>query len=396
MNPLPEHINLANCVLSNLQIIGVFQVLRNTSLLTYLDTSHNEVTKKAANELSFVIMNNKLLQYLNLSACNCQEDTLILIVDSLARITSLVSLDVSYNCITENAAHIMATALRKNSGLKQLNFCACFEDNAALIIFNAISQHKAITYLNINLNVFNSDLADLIVSTLMNKTKVEHLDFGQCDLQESEFMQLLNGLENATTLQYLNLEGNKISEDLVPKITSLICQNRSLKYINLCNCNIPMVKVQNIFHAIGKLHSVETLKLSGNQISNWACTHLKDALSKNIKIRCVDCSGCQIRGKGTCALLMSFNSSTCLESLNLQSCFLNDHSASMLLPTIIINNKSLKYLNLTNCKLPEKGLTAIAKALQETTAIKHLLLSSNDVSNAVSQEIALAVNKNCK
>ena len=136
--------------------------------------------------------------------------------------------------------------------------------------------------------------------------------------------------------------------------------------------------------------------MSGNQISNWACTHLRDALSNNIKIRCVDCSGCQIRGKGTYALLMSFNSSTCLESLNLRSCFLKDHSASMLLPTIIINNKSLKYLNLTNCKLPEKGLTAIAKALQETTAIKHLLLSSNDVSNAVSQEIALAVNKNCK
>ena len=397
-SPLLEHLNLAHCKLSELQLISILKALGKTSLLKFLDVSHNEVSREAANEISSVIVNNRSLQYLNLSACNLEEDSLITISDSLACITHLVSIDVSYNCITEKAAYKVAIALRKNTSLERLSFCACFEDNAALTIFNAISQHSGITHLNINLNVINSGLADLIVSVLMNNTNIDHVDFGQCDLQESEFVKLLNGLANITTLQYLNLEGNKISKHLVPKITSLICKNNTLKYINMCNCNLPKVEVQNILHAISELNSVECLKISGNQMSNSDCECLKEALSNNSRIRCLDCSRCTIKGEGLLTILdlIYANSMSCIESLNLQSCCFNEISASILLPSIIINNKSLKYLNLTNCNLKEEGLITIAKALQASTAIRYLILSSNHISNAVSQEIASAVSKNCK
>ena len=397
-NPLLEHLNLAHCKLSELQLISILKALRKTSLLKFLDVSHNELSREAANEISSVIVNNRSLQYLNLSTCNLEEDSLITISDSLACITHLVSIDVSYSCITEKAAYNVAIALRKNTSLERLSFCACFEDNAALTIFNAISQHSGITHLNINLNVINSGLADLIVSVLMNNTNIDHVDFGQCDLQESEFVKLLNGLANITTLQYLNLEGNKISKHLVPKITSLICKNNTLKYINMCNCNLPKVEVQNILHAISELNSVECLKISGNQMSNSDCECLKEALSNNSRIRCLDCSRCTIKGEGLLTILdlIYANSMSCIESLNLQSCCFNEISASILLPSIIINNESLKYLNLTNCNLKEEGLITIAKALQASTAIRYLILSSNHISNAVSQEIASAVSKNCK
>ena len=395
-NPFLEHLNLASCELSELHLINIVKALRKTTLLTVLDVSHSKVTGEAANEVASIIINNKFLQHLNLSACDLLEDSVILIGDSLSHTTSLVSLDMSYNCITEKASQSMAVALSKNTSLEQLNFCASFEDNAALIVFIAINQHSVITHLNMSLNIINSDLADLIVRILINNMKIEHLDFGQCDLQVSEFMKLLNGLANVNTLRYLNLEGNEISKHIVPKITSLIHRNRTLKYINVCNCNLSNVAVQKIFQVIGELHSVEYLKISGNQINTYVCKYLKEALSNNNRTRYLDCSRCTIKARGTYYILMSINSLTCFEGLDFQSCQFNDHSASRLLPAIIINNKSLKYLNLTNCNLQDKGITIIAKALQATTAIKYLFLSSNPISNAVSPEIALAVCRNCK
>ena len=395
-NPLLEHLNLAHCELSELQLIGIFKALSKTSLLTLLDISHNKVTKEATNEIAAVSVNNKSLKHLNLSACNLVEDSMKLVADSLSHVTSLVSLDVSFNCITEKAAYSMADALKRNIALEQLNFCTCFVGNAAMIICDAINQHSSLTHLNMSLNVTDNNVAKCLARVLNNNTDIVHLDFGQCCLLESGFVKLLDGLANVTTLQYLNLEGNNISKALTSKIASLVSNNSTLKHINLCNCNLPKVEGQNIVQAIGKLHLVEYLNMSGNEISNWTCIYLKEALSNNDKIRYLDFSRCKIQGKGTYNILISLKPFSCLKSLNFTSCYFNDTSASELLPKVITQNKSLQHLNLTDCNLQGEGLIAIAKALQVIAMVKHLSLNSNHITNVASLEVASALNKNSK
>ena len=388
-SPLLEYLNLANCEISE-QLISIFRTLSKPSLLKFLDMSHNKVTRKTTNEIAQVIENTKSLQYLHLSTCNLSEDSMKLVADSLSYVTSLVSLDLSCNRITENAAHSMAVALRKNLALKQLNFSTCFVGNAALTICDAISQHTTITHLNMSLNVITNDVAKVIARILSNNTDIIHVDFCQCCLQDSGLAILLSGLANVTTLQYLNLEANNISKDLIPKISSLICNNSTLKHINLSNCSLSEVEMQDILQKIGKLHLIEYLKISDNKIN---CISLKEVLSNNNRIKHLDCSNSKIRVKETCDILISLNTFTLLKSLNLQSCYFNDMSAS-LLSEVIIQNKSLQYLNLTHCNLQSKGLITISKALQEISMVKHLSLNSNHITNVASLEIASAVNKN--
>lgn len=107
-------------------------------------------------------MNNKSLQYLNLSVYNLYEDNLILIADSLEYVTSLISTDVSYNYISRKAAQSLAVALAKSEALEHLDLCACFVDNVGLTIFNAIKQHSTITHLNVKLKIITNELAKLI------------------------------------------------------------------------------------------------------------------------------------------------------------------------------------------------------------------------------------------
>ena len=72
-----------NCHSHNLAI-SIFKALSETSLLTLLDISHNEVTEVAMHEIAPVIVNNKSLKYLNLSAYNLVKDSIKLVADSLS------------------------------------------------------------------------------------------------------------------------------------------------------------------------------------------------------------------------------------------------------------------------------------------------------------------------
>ena len=397
-NPLLEHLNLANCELSELQIISVCKALQRTSLLKFLDISHNEVAREAANEIAAVLITNKALQHLNFSACNLQEDTLLLIADSLAYTTSLVSFDVSYNFITEKTIERIAVVLSKNIDLKQLNFCGCFADNsnAAVVIFNAIRQHRSLTHLSIKSTVVTNDLAKLIAIILIRNNDIKHLDLGQCGLQESGFIRILNSLTNTSTLKYLNLEENTITEGLVSKLTLLVQKNSTLKHLNLCNCNLPKAQIQSIIHSISEVRSIENLNVSGNETINQACVYLKNAISRNNKIRHLDLSRCKVHREKISDILKSLTTINCLKSLNFQSCYFDESSASKFLSDVIIRNMSLQYLNLTDCNLQEKELIVIAKVLQANKALNYISLSSNYITTAASQELALAVSKKSK
>ena len=73
------------------------------------------------------------------------------------------------------------------------------------------------------------------------------------------------------------------------------------------------------------------------------------------------------------------------------SCYITDE-ASKSLPVIIVNNKYLSHLDLTDCKLDDNELISIAKELQPT--LKYLSLSSNVVTNKAAHEISSAVRNN--
>ena len=103
-----------------------------------------------------------------------------LVADSLLCVISLVSLDMSYNLITEKAAYSIAVVLKKNAALNELKFCTCFVGNTVIIVCDAIDQHIAITHLNMSLNVITNDVSKAIAKILSNNTDIIHVDFSLC------------------------------------------------------------------------------------------------------------------------------------------------------------------------------------------------------------------------
>ena len=394
-NPFLEHLNLSNCKLSEIQISGIVKALNIKSRLKYLDISYNGINQNASIGIASVITNSLSLQYLNLSGCTLKETAFKIIANSLKNVRSLTSIDVSNSCITYKTAQSIAVALSNNLDIEQLNFSHSLMDNSALVILNAIDHHNAITHLSLRSNIITYDLAKLIAAIISLSQSIVHLDLGHCNLQECGFFKILDGLTNTTTLQYLNLESNFVSEELIVRISALIPQNTSLMNLNFSNCNLPRSQIETVFHAISQISSIKHLQMSDNcMIANCTCVDLKDAIFKNNKVEYIDFSGCNLNEEGLYNILMPLTTFLHLKHLNLCSSFISNVSASELLPMVITRNKSLSHLNLTDCKLQETGLISVAKSLQTDGMLKSLSLCSNSISNAAACEIALAVRKN--
>ena len=393
-NSFLEHLNLSNCKLSEVQITSVAKSLSKISQLMYLDISHNEINHNASFGIASIIVNSKCLQTLNLNNCNLKETAFKIISDSLGTITSLASIDMSNNCITFKTAQSIAVAFSKNVDIEQFNLCACLMNNAALTIFSAINQHCAITHLCLRSNPITDEMAKLVGSVLSVNANIKHLDLGHCNLKEFGFIEILDGLTNTTTLHYINVESNVISEELVARIASLIHRNTSLQTLNLSNCNLPKSGTQTLFFAINQIVSLEHLNVNSNVITNCVGADLKDVISKSNKMEHLDLSGCKLDDMELYNMLTSLTASKHLRFLNLRSSHISNESASGLLPAVITNNVSLSYLDFTDCKLQEMGLIIVAKTLQTTSRLKHLSLNCNAIKNAAAYEIALAISKN--
>ena len=167
----------------------------------------------------------------------------------------------------------------------------------------------------------------------------------------------------------MNISHNKVTREAANEIATAIVSNQSLKYLNVSACDIQGDSVKVITASLSCATSLVSLDVSCNS---------------------------DLQGYRTEYILLSLENYTCLKNLDLHSCYLNDTSASKLLPKFITQNISLQYLNLTDCNLQGRALVAIARALQAITTVKHLSLKSNRITNRASRELALAVNENNK
>ena len=91
-----ECLDISNCKLSDLQIAAVATALSKTHTLRELNLSYNEIgTDNTALKVASVITGSLSLMKINLNNCHLQESGVVIIADALAKIKSLVCIDMS-------------------------------------------------------------------------------------------------------------------------------------------------------------------------------------------------------------------------------------------------------------------------------------------------------------
>jgi Leucine-rich repeat (LRR) protein len=164
--------------------------------------------------------------------------------------------------------------------------------------------------------------------------------------------------------------------------------------------------------AAGSPGNLRMLKLRGCKMSPDGARKISGELMRNPVLLGLDLQGTSIQGTGVSQIAVAMGSNpkytgspnTCLTCLSLQSCEAYAAGATHI-SNMMLHNKHLRRLNISDNRIGHKGAAAVAKALAASPSLKVLNLAKNDLgeeggtvigealaSNTTLKELSLALN----
>ena len=148
---------------------------------------------------------NKTLTHLNLSSnLKFSESGAYCVFQGLKHNTTLVYLNVSYTGLvaTEDTAQALTTMLQVNKTLTHLNLSGnwTFFDSGAYCVFQGLQDNTTLVYLNLSSTGITDKGAEYIAQTLKYNRSLRTLDISKNRLADNGFACIDKSLKTNTTL----------------------------------------------------------------------------------------------------------------------------------------------------------------------------------------------------
>ena len=326
------------------------------------------------------------LKYLNLHNCRLQDKDVLLVCEVVKTFTDLLHLNVSGNNITDQSAEILAMGITNNTGLQHLELAGCNLHEEGLRLISIAIKDRNLQTLNLNCNCITDQNASNIAHYIKSKSCIKTLYMSRCSLQCNGIKALISALATTKSLKALDLSHNKIT-NVNLDLAAVIFVNSHLEHLDLSYCELK--QINEVFKA--NCVNLQSFNFSGNQISDSAAIFMTQLLSNTTCLQSLSVSKCYLQESGLIDTLGNVKHS--LKHLDISYNVISDEAAKSV-ADVIHNNSNLEYLNLSNCELQDEGLTVILSVVKTTSRLKHINLKSNRMNDMLASQIAECISNN--
>ena len=386
-----QYLKLCNCRLQNYFIKSLCYALQKLLHLQNIILSGNNISEEAAKSLASSINDMTKLQHLELERCNLHEEGLASICNVIVN-KKLLTLNLSYNIITDQLANKLAQMITENSCIEVIQLSKCsLQYNGMRAILLALGKIESLKLLDISYNKI-SDPSLNVSAVISTNLHLEQLNLSNCQFKPEHMIKLFK--KKKQIMKLLDLSGNHIPEGATFYMTRLLSNAICLQYFSLSKCNLQATVVSDILRNIK--HSIKHLHLSYNTIPTTAAEILADVIHNSLDLEHVDLSNCKVEKEKLYLIFKALTEAHNLRFIDLTSIPLNNTLANDLAEIISNNNHSLDYLSLSNCSLTIEGFLNVTDGLKMATVLKHLNVSSNHITSRVMDKLATASELFCK
>ncbi|XP_065918394.1 NACHT, LRR and PYD domains-containing protein 12-like isoform X2 [Dysidea avara] len=272
---------------NNLQTEGAIKIsrgLQNTSTLTVLYISNNNIGVEAADDIATVLSHNTKLQTIELGN-NLLAAGGIKISRGLQNTSTLTVLYISNNNIGVEAADDIATVLSHNTKLQTIELGNNLLAAGGIKIFKSLQFTSTLTSFGISDNNIGVEAADDIATVLSHNTKLQQLYLAGNNLQTEGAIKISRGLQNTSTLTELNISNNSIGVEGADDIATVLSHNTKLQKLGLAGNSLQTEGAIKISRGLQNTSTLTDLYISNNNINIEARNDIKTALSQNTNLK---------------------------------------------------------------------------------------------------------------
>lgn len=299
----------------------------------------NKVAIIGSASLRDVLNNNIFLTYLSLEDCQIGPEGLEYISEGLLNNKTLEYLNLSHNYLTGRSMKNFFYSI-KNSNITDL-----------VLSHNKIAND-------------GSKAISQFFTLYFRAVKLKHLSLDNNEITHKGANQFFMGIVQNTSLSYLNMKNNPITEQGSSGIFYFIEENVSLGYLNLSSCILKENGIEKLAEGLSKNRILKTLILKNNHIKDKGVMFIADILASHPTLLNLDMTKNQITSKGASHLFTKLKTNTSLYSLNLRDNQLKDDIAELIIDCIR-SKGNLQVLKLEENLITTRYLVKIAEILEK-------------------------------
>ena len=373
-------------------VTKIAQSLCKHTKLKMINLRSNNMTEKIAEALASIISSNTGLEQLYLGN-NTIQLGVITISTALKNISSLKVLDLDNNNIPEEAADELSAAIRANNLLEKLCLGGNHLGSSTVMIVNALKQVRTLKELNLNNNQNRSEeLVIALVFIISDNKSLEILLLSDNNLSDGGVIKIAQSLCKHTKLKIINLQSNNITEKSAEALASIISSNTALEELCLSN-NQLQLGVITLSTALKNVSSLKVLYINNNNIPEDAADGLSAAIKANNSLEKL-WLGDNHLGSSTVMIVNALKEVTTLKELDLNGNRNRSEELAPALTSIILHNKSIERLVLSDNSLNDDGVIKIAQSLCKHTELKMINLRSNNITEKSAEALASIISSN--
>ncbi|XP_040279082.1 NACHT, LRR and PYD domains-containing protein 3-like [Bufo bufo] len=385
-----EELKLHNCFLKTEGLERLAPVLHN---LQNLSLVNNDLPDTSCIQLASVIRNNQSLKILVLSSNHLYGPNFSDLMEALSSPACRIEhLDLGLNGLPDTSCIQLASVIRNNQSLKRLDLSGNslsgphFSD-----LMKALSSPGCrIEALHLGDNKLPDTSCIPLASVIKNNQSLKILTLSGNLLSGPHFSDLMEALSSpACRIEELHLAENDLPEISCLQLASGIRDNQSLKILDLNDNSLSGPHFSILMEVLSSPGCrIEELHLANNDLPDTSCIQLASVIRNNQSLKILVLSGNCLSGPHFSDLMEALSSPACrIEELDLANNDISDTSC-ILLASVLMNNQSLKILDLSGNPLTGPYGTDLMKALSSPACrIEELRIWGNEWSEEEEEAI---------
>lgn len=225
---------------------------------------------------------------------------------------------------------------------------------------------------------YNKELAEFFENP---NNQVTYFNLNCWTISEQNMLQLSKSLTPNITLKKLILSGNSIGDLGTRSLVSYLKENKTLTDLDISDNGIGEIGLMSIADSLTVNRTLKTLVLGGNSnfFTQQALSKLVDSLKSNKVVESISFAHGNFGGDCDTQIANLINNNT-LKKIDLSHCSLGIEGAIEIAKALECN-QSLECLSMAHNKIGDQGAIAIAKALTKNNSLSSLYidLKSNNI-----------------